>query len=102
MILESTTGSPSARRQFQTEMLVLDVAVEIARRRLENVGGRHAAGRDAPSAVLEEERGFRLRTGKTELAGIARNAPRGVVFPQGAQALRNGGFVQPFDLGTGP
>src|SRR3984893_17243225 len=80
-------------------MLVLDMSVQVAGGRLENVSGGHAARGDAPSAVLEQERGFRLRTSKTELAGIARNARCRVVSPQCPESFGNGGIVQPFDLG---
>src|SRR5207245_3905729 len=82
-------------------MFVLGIAVELAGRRLENVSGRHAPRRHAPSVVVEEESGFRLRTGKAELAGVAGNAPRGVVLAQCAQTLSNRGFIEPFDRGRG-
>jgi len=42
MILESTTGSPSAR-QFDAELFVFSVAVERAGGRFENVRRRDAA-----------------------------------------------------------
>jgi hypothetical protein len=89
---------PERPPQLQTEMFVLGVAVEVAGWRLENVSGWNAAGRHGPCAVLEEKSGFRLRPGKAELAGITRNAPRGVVLAQRPQALCNGGFIEPFDF----
>src|SRR5204862_5299492 len=59
------------------------------------------AGRYAPSSVLKEKGGFRLSARKAELAGVARNAPGGMVLTQRAQALCDIGFVEPFDFGRG-
>src|ERR1700722_5303909 len=79
-------------------MLILRVPVEMSRRRFEDVRGRRAAGRNAPPAFLQEQRCFWLRAGEAELTGVARIAPRGVVFSQGTKALRDGARCQPFDF----
>src|ERR1700756_4172015 len=79
-------------------MLVLGVAVKMARRRLEDMRGRNPSGRNAPSAILQKKSGFWLRAGQAELAGIARQAPGGGIFTQGLEPLGNGRFVEPFDL----
>src|SRR5450432_4217334 len=84
--------------QLKAEMLVLRVPVEVSRRWFENVRGRRAAGRNAPSAVLQKQRGFRLRAGEAELAGVARVAPGRMVFPQGTKALCDVALRQPFDF----
>jgi len=65
------------------------------------VRGGHPAGRDAPSSVLKEKGGFRLSSRKAELAGVARNAPGGMVLTQRAQALCDIGFIEPFDFCRG-
>src|ERR1035438_3774432 len=72
------SGKPERSRQFQAKMLVLNMPVQVARRRLENMGRGHAARGNPPATVLKQECGFRLRAGKAELAGIPWNAPRRV------------------------
>src|SRR5580704_14986469 len=89
---------PDGASQLKAEMLIFRVPVEMSRRRFEDVRGRRAAGRNAPSAFFEEQRCFWLRAGEAELAGVARIAPRGVVLSQGTKALRDVAQRQPFDL----
>jgi hypothetical protein len=65
------------------------------------MSGGHAPGRHTPSAVFKKKGGFRLYTGKAKLAGVAWNAPRGLVLAQSAQTLRNGSIVKLFDRWKG-
>ena len=54
-----------------------------------------------PSAIVKEKGGFRLRAGKTELAGIARNAPRGVVPRARRAGAAQSQFRRAIQSGTG-
>src|SRR5712691_6295783 len=74
------------------------MAFELAGRRLQNMRGWQAAGRDAPTAVLQKQGGFRLGAGKAELAPVTRQPPRGVIRSQRLQPPGDIGLVKPFDL----
>src|SRR5208283_406327 len=89
-------------RQLQTEVLVLNVSVQIAGGWLENMGRGLAARGNAPTAIFKQQRGFWLGPRKTELAGITGNAPGRVVGTQQAKPRRDCGIIQPFDLLTRP
>src|SRR5262245_13319441 len=78
-------------------MFILGVAVKFAGRRLENMRRGNAAGGHSPFLILEEQGRLRLSTREAELTGIVGSAPSGLVFTQGAQALGDFLFVQPFD-----
>ncbi len=62
-------------------MLVLGVTIEVACRRFQNVGGRYAAGRNAPFAVSEDKSSFRLGARKAELTRIAGQTPGSMILP---------------------
>src|ERR1700693_6330808 len=79
-------------------MLVLGVPVELPRGWFQNMGGRQAAGRNPPAVVLPKQGGFGLRAGQTELAGIARQPPSGVILAQYLETLGDLGLVKPFDF----
>src|SRR5882757_261279 len=74
------------------------MAVEMSRRRFQNMCRWYAAGRNAPALVLQEQCGFRLGAGETELPCITRQPPSGMIVAQYLKALRNIGFAEPFDL----
>jgi len=73
------------------------MTIELASRRLENVSGRHAP-EGTPICYFRRGERFRLRTGKTELAGIARM--RHAEWSSARrEALRNRSIIEPLDRG---
>src|SRR5262249_44337087 len=63
-----------------------------------NMRCRNASRGNAPAAVLEKERCFRLGSGKAELPCVSRQPPCGMIFTQNLHAFGDIGLVEPFDL----
>src|SRR5581483_2320738 len=80
-------------------MLVLRMAIELAGRRLQDVGGRRPPRGHAPAIVLVEKSGLGLSAGKAELAGVARDAPGGVIGAERLKTLGDATLVEPFNIG---
>src|SRR5665213_1919891 len=74
------------------------MAVEMSRWRFQDMCRWYAAGRNAPTLVLQEQCCFRLGAGEAELSGITRQPPGGMIVAQHPKAFRNIRFAEPFDL----
>src|SRR5258708_361185 len=58
--------------ELEANMFIFGMTVEVPCRRLQDVRGRNAPGRNAPSVFLQEKSRFRLSAREAELPGIAR------------------------------
>jgi hypothetical protein len=71
MTVDCALGKPRFRASMRQKCSFSECPAKLAGRWLQDMGRRYAAGRNAPTPVLQAQRGFWLSACKAELPGIA-------------------------------